>query len=225
MEDDDLDVRVEIKVAMFWRGLIGDGEYGKFNPKDMFRWYQALELLGPEDVRDLYRRRQSNRPMPIVQGLDRAPHPPAWLVETWLDKHETKIRTGSLWLGMGAFTSIWFLFGTYMNGCQNMHQSTAGRYTGGQEPAAAVGRTDHVPDPGQPQHHFRHSGPALAARVHDTHQPATGSRAADRLQPAATLGGTTIFIAKSVGISVHRYKPCPALADRPAPSPNSICQL
>jgi hypothetical protein len=124
MEDDDLDVRVEIKVAMFWRGLIGDGEYGKFNPKDMFRWYQALELLGPEDVRDLYRRRQSNRPMPIVQGLDRAPHPPAWLVETWLDKHETKIRTGSLWLGMGAFTSIWFLFGTYMNGCQNMHQST-----------------------------------------------------------------------------------------------------
>jgi hypothetical protein len=125
MQDDNLDVRLEIKVAMFWRKLIGDMEYARFLPADLFRWYMALELAGPDDVRELYHRRQGRRTMKIVQGLvDVAPHPPATLVEIWLESHETKIYTAPYWYGAAVFFTLAFMFGIYMNGFQNLQPAS-----------------------------------------------------------------------------------------------------
>jgi hypothetical protein len=121
MQDDNVDVRYEIKVATFWRRLIGDLEYSRYLPGDLFRWYEALELAGPDDVRELFHRRQSNRPMPKIYGLvGTAPHPPAHLVQIWLESHETKIYTAPYWYGAAVFITLVFMFGVYMNGLQNL---------------------------------------------------------------------------------------------------------
>jgi hypothetical protein len=122
MQDDNIDVRHEIKVALFWRKVIGDAEYLRYEPKDLFRWYEALELAGPDDIRDLYhRRRTSSRLMPYMQGLvDRAPHPPADLVRAWLEQYETKVYTAPYWYGLAVFTTLSFMAGIYLNGLQSL---------------------------------------------------------------------------------------------------------
>jgi hypothetical protein len=122
MQDDNVDVRYEIKVALFWRNLVGDIEYVRYDPKDLFRWYEALELAGPDDIRELYHRRQtSSRPMAYMQGLvSRAPHPPASLVRAWLEQYETKIHTAPYWYGLAIFTTLAFMTGVYLNGFQSL---------------------------------------------------------------------------------------------------------
>jgi hypothetical protein len=121
MQDDNVDVRLEIKVATFWRKQIGDLEYQRYLPADLFRWYMAMELAGPDDVRELFHRRQSGRPMTRVYGLvGTAPHPPANVVQVWLETHETQIYTSPYWYGLAVFTAIAFMFGVYMNGLQNL---------------------------------------------------------------------------------------------------------
>jgi hypothetical protein len=122
MQDDNVDVRYEIKVALFWRKLIGDSEYVRHDAKDLFRWYEALELAGPDDIRELFHRRQtSSRPMPYVQGLvGRAPHPPAHLVRAWLEQYETEVHTAPYWYGLAVFTTLTFMTGIYLNGLQNL---------------------------------------------------------------------------------------------------------
>jgi hypothetical protein len=98
------DVRSEIKIALFWRHLIGDFEYVKFSPDDMLRWYDALELRGPLEIRQLLSDRYTTRPASTIQGIVAvAPHPPSWLVRDWLAHHEMKVRTGGLWVAAGAF--------------------------------------------------------------------------------------------------------------------------
>ena len=122
MQDDNVDVRYEIKVALFWRKLIGDAEYVRHEAKDLFRWYEALELAGPDDIRELYYlRRTSSRPMPYMQGLvDRAPHPPVELVRVWLEQYETQIHTAPYWYGLAVFTTLAFMAGIYINGLQSL---------------------------------------------------------------------------------------------------------
>jgi hypothetical protein len=121
MEDDNVDVRFAIKVATIWRKLIGDAEYTRHLPSDLFRWYQALELAGPDDVRELFNRDQINRPMKTLYGLvGTAPHPPAHLVQAWLESHETKIHTAPYWYGAAVFTSLVFMGAVYLNGFQNL---------------------------------------------------------------------------------------------------------
>lgn len=114
----EVDVREEMRIALFWRGLIGDFEYIKFDPDDLLRWYMALELRGPEEVRDHLTERFSSRPMPSMTGLvAKRPHPPLWLVREWLAYHETKVRTGAFWWGTIIFITASFMTFPVLYGC------------------------------------------------------------------------------------------------------------
>jgi hypothetical protein len=115
------DVREEIRIALFWRALIGDYEYIKFNPDDLLRWYDALELRGPEEIRIVIDERYSTRPVNAVLGIvTAAPHPPTWLVRDWLSVHEQKVRTGGYWLGAAAFVAMSFMVGPMLYGCTQL---------------------------------------------------------------------------------------------------------
>jgi hypothetical protein len=112
------DVREEVRVAIFWRALIGDYEYVKYDPEDMLRWYDALDLRGPEEIRVLMNERYATRPVSEVLGIvAKAPHPPTWLVREWLAHHEQKVRTGHLWMATGSFLLASFLIAPFMYGC------------------------------------------------------------------------------------------------------------
>jgi len=120
-KDDDIDIRTDMRIALFWRKLIGDFEYIKFNPEDMLRWYLALELRGPEEIRTLLTERYTTRPMPVILGVvTKAPHPPTQLVREWVAYHEQQVRTGTYWwapVGFCVFCSLVFPF---IYGCQNL---------------------------------------------------------------------------------------------------------
>ncbi len=117
-QETDRDVREEVAVSLFWRALIGDLEYVKFNPDDMLRWYDALTLRGPDEIRDLMTERYSTRPMSTVVGIvARAPHPPSWLIREWLMQHEHKVQTKGYWYGAAAFIVFWFMMAQFMYGC------------------------------------------------------------------------------------------------------------
>jgi hypothetical protein len=112
----------EIRVARFWREIIGQYEYGNYDPDDLYRWYKALETRGPADIRATINERATKYPVPRLLGLvSQPPHPPMELVVLWLETHELKTRTGSLWLGLGGFVTLSFLLGMGMQGCQNLH--------------------------------------------------------------------------------------------------------
>jgi hypothetical protein len=116
--DHEIDVRTEMRIALFWRALIGDFEYIKFDPEDLLRWYEALELRGPDEIRDLLTERYSTRPMPcILSVVSRAPHPPVWIVREWLQYHEQKVPKGSyVWAAVG-FPLACLLVIPFMHGC------------------------------------------------------------------------------------------------------------
>jgi hypothetical protein len=116
------DIRSEVKIALFWRHLIGDFEYVKFNPDDMLRWYDALELRGPVEIRDLLTERYGTRPAATIQGVvAEAPHPPSWLVREWLQYYEQKVKTGGLWMATGAFVLSSFVAFPLLYGCTQLH--------------------------------------------------------------------------------------------------------
>jgi hypothetical protein len=116
--ESDRDVRSEIKIALFWRHLIGDYEYVKFDPDDMLRWYDALELRGHLEIRQLMTDRYGTRPAGTIQGIvSKAPHPPSWLVREWLAHYEQKVRTGGVWVAAGAFVLSSFVAFPMLYGC------------------------------------------------------------------------------------------------------------
>jgi len=116
--DHDIDVRTQMRIALFWRGLIGDSEYIKFNPEDLLRWYMALELLGPVDIRDVLTERYSTRPVPSMLGIvSKAPHPPLWIVREWLQFHEQKVSTGGYWWAAVSFPVLCLITMPFLHGC------------------------------------------------------------------------------------------------------------
>ena len=116
-QESDRDVREEVGISLFWRELIGDYEYGRYNPDDMLRWYDALELRGPEEIRDLVNERYSGRPMSAVLGIvSGAPHPPIWLVREWLAHYENKVSTGAYWMAAAGFVLLCFMIGPLVSG-------------------------------------------------------------------------------------------------------------
>jgi hypothetical protein len=120
-KDGDVDIRTEMRIALFWRGLIGDLEYIRYRPEDMLRWYMALELRGPEEIRDLVTERYTSRPMPEILGVvNKAPHPPSRLVREWLAYHEHKVRTGVYWFAPLAFCVLCGLVFPTVYTCQNL---------------------------------------------------------------------------------------------------------
>jgi hypothetical protein len=111
------DIREEVRISLFWRALVGDFEYVKFNPDDMLRWYDALELRGPLEIRELIDERYTGRPGLVATGIVAgAPHPPVWLVRDWLMHHEAKIRTAPYWVATAAFVLLFFMLGPLLYG-------------------------------------------------------------------------------------------------------------
>jgi hypothetical protein len=104
-------IKKEIRIAVFWRELIGDYEYIKFDPDDMLRWYLAMEVRGPVEVDALMTERFSTsaRRSPVSGLVGQAPHPPAWVVRAWLSSQRPKFpqwRAVTVAVTFVIFTSI-----------------------------------------------------------------------------------------------------------------------
>jgi len=117
----DSDFHEEIRVARFWRDVIGEYEYVNYDPDDLYRWYHALETRGPMEIRAYLCERAGKHPMPRLLGLvSKPPHPPMDVVMLWLESHEHKAHTAPVWLGIGGFVTLCFLLGLGFEGCQNL---------------------------------------------------------------------------------------------------------
>ena len=94
-----VDVRLVSKVAQFWRELLGEEEFQKHQPEDMFHWYHALETRGAMAVRVMIEERAHGRYriMELRGIMPAAPHPPVLLVEHWLQKREVEARRFPKW--------------------------------------------------------------------------------------------------------------------------------
>jgi hypothetical protein len=117
----DSDFHEEIRVARFWRDVIGEYDYVNYDPEDLYRWYHALETRGPSEIRAYLRERAGKHPMPCLLGLvSKPPHPPMEVVMLWLESHEHKIHSAPIWLGIGGFVTVCFLLGLGFEGCENL---------------------------------------------------------------------------------------------------------
>jgi hypothetical protein len=115
------DIREEMRVAVYWRKLIGDPAYVKFDPEDMYRWYEALELRGTDEIRTVIRERYVTTQSGVMQGVvSRSPHPPLWLVNEWLEHEQNKTHTIGYWLMGGCFLVISGMCVTGLQGCVNL---------------------------------------------------------------------------------------------------------
>lgn len=110
----------EIKIAGFWRRVLGEMEYVDHDADDLKRWYEALEQRGAADIRETLIERASRHPVAHFQGLGAAPHPSMKLVELWLSTHEEAPRTTPVWIGIGGFAIVAFFIGTGFSGCQSL---------------------------------------------------------------------------------------------------------
>lgn len=120
--DKETDIREEMRIAVWWRGLIGDAAYSSFDPEDMLRWYQALTLRGPEEIRAMITERHwGGRPMPTVPGIvDKRPHPPFWLINTWLEYQESRVSTALPWGLLASFVLISGMGLAGLQGCSQL---------------------------------------------------------------------------------------------------------
>jgi hypothetical protein len=115
------EVREEIRIALFWRQLIGDAEYNRYQPDDYDRWYRALEMRGPEEIRELVDTRFMTQHKGVLTGLvTERPFPPLWVVREWLSTHENRVHTGGYWLGFIGFLTLVFMLGPFVYGCQQL---------------------------------------------------------------------------------------------------------
>ena len=119
--DDDINIREEMKIALFWRGLIGDYRYGTFDPEDMLRWYKALELRGPDEIRAVKNERYFTAQTGVMQGVvAKAPHPPLWLINVWLEHFDQTVHSGGAWALAGGFVVLVGLVFGNMQGCTSL---------------------------------------------------------------------------------------------------------
>ncbi len=115
----------EIRIAQFWRKLLGEHEYVTlYNPDDLHRWYKALETRGPEEVRSYLIERTSRHPMGEVTGIvSMAPHPPRNVIDLWLESHD-KVRTRPYLLVVAGFIVLAYYTMTNLAGFQHIASHT-----------------------------------------------------------------------------------------------------
>lgn len=116
--DHDPPAREFNKVMLFWRELIGEETFHTYPTAELWRWYQALERMGPLDVRMRVIERSSAWGLKELNGIvGYAPHPPMVLVEKWLETHELR-RSPAIPIGIaaGLFTFIAVAFSQF-SGC------------------------------------------------------------------------------------------------------------
>ncbi len=110
----------EIRIAQFWRQQLGEYEYVYYNPDDLRRWFIAMELRGPDEVRDYLNERTSRYPSGPVTGLvAQAPHPPLAIVQLWLESHRAP-KTASYWMGLGLFLLVCYVFVPQLYSCTQL---------------------------------------------------------------------------------------------------------
>jgi hypothetical protein len=86
-------LREELRVAAWWLKLLGHDEYRRYAEVDLYRWYKAMELRGPQEIREFFTERSYRiDPGPVLGIVPVAPHPPRVLVEKWLIEFEEERR-------------------------------------------------------------------------------------------------------------------------------------
>ena len=110
----------EIKIALYWRRVLGEMEYVDYDPEDLRRWYKAMELRGPSELRAYVSERTQRHNASHLVGLVAAPHPPLTIVELWLQSHENKAALKPLWIGLAGFTMLSLIVAVSFNGCQTL---------------------------------------------------------------------------------------------------------
>jgi hypothetical protein len=184
---DRTELRKEIRIAIFWRKLIGDLEYVKFNPDDVLRWHLAMDMRGDEDMRALMFERYNTvaRRAPVLGIVGESPHPPAWIVREWLKSREPKFPTWRIFslscgfvLVMGLLMSIVGKSG-YLKPMNTMVMNPpivqpnvllpqGSTYTVGYAPATVmvpVTSTSVIPTPPSPVLGYGNSPPASLAQM------------------------------------------------------------
>ncbi len=118
MENEAVDFRLEIRILQFWRGVLGEADFARYAQSDLVRWFIALDLAGPEEIREKLIERHGVRPMKELLGVvPVAPHPPVTLIETWLETHENKVHTAPVWLSLAGLLVACFTFGLLFSTC------------------------------------------------------------------------------------------------------------
>jgi len=134
----------EIRIAQFWRRELGDDGYNQRDPDDLVRWFDALELRGPDEIRAYLKERGSRYPdWPVTGIVERAPHPTRAIVEMWLGTHD-KARTGPFVWAFGTFMMCCMFLVTSMVGCQNV-RSWNPQYAWLPQPATLMPGTNSGP--------------------------------------------------------------------------------
>jgi hypothetical protein len=115
-KDDGLGFIRAIKIEQFWRAQLGDTGYSAYDPADLRRWYEAMDMRGPEEIGAFVVERAGRYPAGPVTGIvTAAPHPPAFVVDLWL-RSQDRVHTGSVWLGMAAFLLFALLTANWLSG-------------------------------------------------------------------------------------------------------------
>ncbi len=110
----------EIRVAEFWRKQLGELEYSGRNPEDLYRWYEAMELRGPDEIRAYVEERVGRYPtMPVTGIVPLGPHPTREIIDIWLASHETT-RTGHYWTSLAALLMVCLFVVPTLHGCQDL---------------------------------------------------------------------------------------------------------
>lgn len=110
----------EIRVAEFWRKQLGELEYSQRDPDDLFRWYQAMELRGPDEIRAYLNERMGRTTGGMVTGIvATAPHPTRDIIDIWLSTHD-KARPAPYVYAFVAFLLTCLVVMPTINGCQNL---------------------------------------------------------------------------------------------------------
>jgi len=118
----------EIRVAEFWRKQLGELEYSGRNPDDLYRWYEAMELRGPDEIRAYVEERVGRYPtMPVTGIVPVAPHPTRDIIDIWLASH-TKLRTGHYWTSTAALLVVCIWVIPTLHSCQNLRNPTSPQY-------------------------------------------------------------------------------------------------
>jgi hypothetical protein len=114
----------EIRVAEFWRKQLGELEYSGRNPDDLYRWYEAMELRGPDEIRAYVEERAGRHPtMPVTGIVSVAPHPTRDIIDIWLASHD-KVRTGHYWTSAAAMLVLCIWVVPTLHSCQDVHSPT-----------------------------------------------------------------------------------------------------
>lgn len=201
LEEMGVDLRMEIRIAQFWRELITDEAYLRFDPIDMVRWYQALELRGPEEIRDYLTERPPGPGVKTMTGLvAKAPHPPIWLVEAWLSSYEEQVSVPGVKRILFGMIVMGFMLGSWISGWPYLWtvgpqypgagpQTTAmmplAQYTLSNRPAApAVAAIPVVSESG----HYRSTGGAGSGGVAASGIGSNGTGASTASAAPGTIG-------------------------------------